>query len=345
MHNFATALKALSVAVASTCMLACSNGTSRSSSNQFVATDQPKKETIKIDELNLEPIDIVDSNLYSSASLTLKALLFTDSTASVLDYSANVTRDNTSLLNTSTGITISIDPIPCGEGGYVSLEGKASDQDDDQLPFNFENALAINVATHFDQCAQAGNRLNGDLDVFLNLNLTELLNSVRYTFSADMAVHDVYLEQPNLDPVTITGNYNYHVESIDGVNVKTEVITDDTMLANDIDYQLLSYALEKQVNNETQAYSYEITSKFSASFMGDDFVEYQTITPLSGTGNAYPSSGKLMVFGKNSLMYITAMPNNMVKIELDEGNNGSIEYTDYASWDELVLDPTVAPSL
>lgn len=343
MYNYATAAKALSIAVASTCMIACSYGTSRSSSNQFVDNQQDKP-VVKIDDLNLEPLAIDQQNLYTAASLTLKAVVLTDSSATALDRSANVSRNNVGILNSATGVTIELDPIPCTEGGQVKITGQVNNSDTSNLqPINFDNSLNWALDTEFDRCTQAGSSLTGEVEVLFSMNISELLNTVRYSFDATMYVTEMLMEQPGLDPVTVNGSYEYQVDSYDGINVTTEVKTNDTLYTSEYGYQILDYTMVKQANNETKAYSYSIASKFSASFMDSSYVEYQTVQPLRGTGYAYPSSGKLMVFGGESTMYITAMENDAVLIELDMGKDGTIDLQEYSTWSDLLLDPRSQP--
>lgn len=343
MQNYATALKALSVAVASTCMLACSSGTSKSSSDQFTET-QP--ETIKPTDVALVPVEINSSNYYEMASATLKAVLLTDTSSSVLGRSATISRDNTDILEAATGIIISLDPIPCNGGGSVQIEGEISNTDpNSDLLLNFENSLNWHFNTYFDSCVQVGSRLTGAVEVLFNTNINELLNSVQYTFKSTMIVNDLLMEESNMAPVMVKGTYDYEVRNLDGIHVNTIIFTEDTFYANDTDYQSLNYLLDKTVNNETQEYEFSISSTFSASFLDSAFVEYETLTPLRGTGFSYPNSGQIAVRGVDSTIYITSMANEVVFLELDLGSDGSIDESDYSTWGDLVIDPSVQPDL
>lgn len=346
MQHYATAVKALSVAFVSASMIACTGGgTSRSSSNQFNDTDSPPV-TVKPDELNLSPVSIDQENYYETASMTLKALMLADVTSSALDRSATVSRENGALPNIATGIKINITPFDCVMGGQMKIDGNVykADPNDDQA-LNIDNSLNWEFKASFDKCEQPGNRLTGNIDIEFTTNIGELLNSVQYSFDSKMYVADLLIEQVELPAVTVNGSYDYQVVSDDGVTVRTIVSTDDTFLADATDYQSLDYRLDKTVNTETQEYEYVIDSIFSASFLESEYVEYTTIEPLRGTGFAHPSSGKLAVEGADSTLYITAMGNDMVYLELDSEKDGVIDVTEYATWSDMVIDPTAQPEL
>lgn len=344
MQYYATAIKTLLVAFASTSMIACTGGgTSRSSSNQFQDTDS-RPVTLKPDDLNLSRAQINQENYYETASTTLKAVMFTDATSSALDRAATISRETSEIADLASGVDIAIAPFQCPAGGSVELDGEVNRATPGEGQLDFSNTLAWSFSADFQQCEQPGSRLTGDVDIDFTTSINELLNGLNYSLIAKMYVNDLFIEQVNLPPVTATGSFDYEVGSSDGVSVRTVVSTEDTLLADETDYQSIDYYLEKTVNTETQAYEYVINSIFSASFLDSEFIEYTTLEPLRGTGFAHPSSGKLAVDGEDSTLYITAMANDMVFLELDEAKDGTIDVTDYSSWSELTIDPRLQPT-
>lgn len=342
MHQFATAAKILSIAVASACTVACNFGTSRSSSGQYSENQDLAQDIIssRPEDANLSPIQVDQDNYFEVASLSLKAILLTDTTASVLDRSAQVTRNNSSNFATASGVLIDIDPLDCEEGGTVKIDGEVTSGGGVNQPIDFQNTLFWQFTTAFDTCSQGGNLVSGDILVTFDMNLTELLNSSRYVFNSSMNVTDVLVVEAGLDPVVIDGTYSYSIRNFDGSNSTTRISTSDTTYYLGADTQTFDYTLEKTVNSETEAYSYTMSGRFSPDFLDSEYVEYETIQPFQGQGKAYPSSGKVAVFGESSTIYITAMPNDILFIEYDHNLDGEIDEDHYDVWDNLVLDVT-----
>lgn len=344
MHNISTVVKMLSVAAAATSIAACSVGTtSRSSSGDFApsanTTEQLQATQVSSPAEGNTPIAVDQSNMYEVTSLTLKALIVTDSSVSVLNQSAEVTRDNVGVFNTASGVDINIAPLGCQNGGSIKIDGSVTGGNGNQ-PINFENSLLWNISTQFSNCVQSGNSINGDVYATFDMNLTELLDGSRFAFSADMIADDVLVAQEGQPSVLLNGIFTYGISSYDGAITNTSVWTESATYIDDNGLQTFQYDLEKSFDSSTNQYTYEVNSIFTADFMDYEYVEYATISPLRGAGSSYPSSGKILVLGLDNNVYITALENDMVLMELDENKDGSIDSRDYGNWEDLTVDVT-----
>lgn len=343
MHTLTAAVKVVTVAAATSYLAACSFGTSRSSSGEFspesnVTTQQVTQQSSPM--VGTEPIAVNDSNVYEVTSLTLKALLVTDSSVSVLNQSADATRENAGILGSASGVLIDIAPLQCQNGGYIKLQGEVTGGDGSNQTINFDNSLLWAISTQFNNCIQGANSISGSVTAHFDMNLTELLNSSQYAFSAFMNADNVMIVEQDQPAVVMSGDFSYTVENFDGVITRTKVITQNTSYLDGNGLQTLDYDLEKTFNNDNYRYSYEVSSVFTADFLDEQYVEYRTLIPLEGIGQAYPSSGKILIFGDTANIYVTALDDQNVLMELDENKDGRIDSVDYGNWEDLTLDVT-----
>lgn len=95
------------------------------------------------------------------------------------------------------------------------------------------------------------------------------------------------------------------------------------------------YLLSESTNNVTRIYSKSGQGTFSDSDLGS----YKLSTPIAFQGNVggNPYIGKLKIEGATSTAYVTAIDTFSAKLELDNGKDGSIDFTQSIVWGDLQL--------
>lgn len=325
-------MKALSAAVVALMVTACgSGGTSKSSNNS--SSPPPSNPPVE----NLAPVVLSQDNFTGVASQSLKSLLLNDAGANALNKTVTITTDhNVELVDKVTGIILTFAPYPCSNGGDVSLKAVVNNSNTN-IQLDFNNDLAMSFDATFRSCNQAGNVLDGDVALVMNANINQLLNNTQYHFDSHLDVDALAVEQPNLPSFVFDGTFDYNFNSNDGNIVTMEILSNNTMYFADQNYQMLDFSLNKTVNNATQEYTYYITSEFTDSSNPSSYVAYQTVSPLTGKGFSLPSSGELAVQGANGTVYIHAMEQEVLLLQLDLNSDGSIDEERYTNWNDLVL--------
>jgi hypothetical protein len=321
------ALVLLTVALMAT---ACGKGTSKSSSGQYVP--EPKDEPV-----DLAPIELSSSNYTQVASQSLKSLLLNDAGSNALGQSVTVaTEQSGDVADMVTGIVLTLAPYPCVLGGNFNLRATLNNNNNSaQLDLN--QPLHVNFDASFNDCKLDSNGLDGGVSMQFDANIGQLLSGRMYNLSAHVDVQSLSVEQLHLPDFIFEGLFDYKVTSNDGVTVDMEVKSTNSAYFADQSYQLLEFDLHKSVNNVTQAYSYSISSEFTDSVNPNASVAYETQEPLTGTGFAPPTAGRLAVYGNNGTLFIHALRNQYILLQLDLGNDGIIDNQYNTSWEELVF--------
>ena len=105
-------------------------------------------------------------------------------------------------------------------------------------------------------------------------------------------------------------------------NGSSETLFDfDTMQTIDPGLQLDPYTLESSGTLESTA----LTGAFS----------YTTLTPFQGFGVAFPTSGVFLIEGENSSVRLTALPDGVVLIEIDNDGVTGVDETIETTWAAL----------
>lgn len=311
---------------------ACGKGTSKSSSGQYVPgpiDDKP----VEI----LDPIDLSSDNYIQVASQSLKSLLLNDAGSNALSQAVTVTTDrNGDVADMVTGVVFDLAPYPCVRGGNFDLLATVNNTNTNvQLDLN--QPLRMTLDASFNDCTLDSNSLDGEISTQFDTNISQLLGGRIFSLNAHVDVQGLSVEQLHLPDFVFDGIFDYKVTNSDGVTVNMEVKSDNSIYFADQSYQLLEFELRKTVNNLTQAYSYSISSEFTDSVNPNAYVAYETQEPLTGTGFAPPTAGRIAVHGGNGTVLIHALRNQFIFVQLDLGNDGTIDNQYNTTWEELVF--------
>lgn len=326
-------MNALGAAVVAAMVTACgSGGTSKSSNGQYAP--EPNNNPI---ETNLTPIEFSSDNFTHVASQSLKSLLLNDAGSNALNRAVTVTTNqNIGLVDSVTGIILTLAPYPCSNGGDFTLKAVINNSNNN-IQLDFNNQLDMSFDAAFRDCNQAGNKLDGDVGLVFTANISQLINNPVYSLESHLNVDALSVEQPNLPGFVFDGTFDYNVSSADGVTVNMEILSNNTVYFADQSYQMLDFSLNKSVNNSTQGYTYYITSEFTDSSNPGAYVAYETLAPLTGKGFSLPTAGLIAVHGSNGTMLVHAQEGENILLQLDLGDDGSIDEEYYSTWEELVL--------
>lgn len=330
------AIKALTVFTVGTLLVACGSGTSKSSSDHN--GNSGSSDIIQQGpDVNLTPIDITAENYTHVASQSLKSLLLNDAGSNALNRSLTITGDRSSELgNIATGIVIQLHPYPCSHGGDVSFTADIDDSDEN-LQINFNNPVNIDFDSQFNNCNQAGNVLDGHVSLDMRGSLNQWLGGGSYNFESNLTTEGLWVEQIGMPGFTLEGEFDYIISSNDGVTVVAEVQSTNSMYAADTLYQMVDFNLTKSVNNNTQEYTYYLNSEFTDYYETGKSVQYQTLEPLTGVGFSLPTAGLIAINGADSSVMVFVEENEMLRLELDLGNDGVVDDSYYTNWNDLVM--------
>ncbi|MCR6653160.1 MAG: hypothetical protein NVV73_17470 [Cellvibrionaceae bacterium] len=330
-YNFA--MKALGVAVVAAMITACDGGgTSKSSNNQ---SPPPQTNPIPTD---LTPVVLNQVNYTSVASQSLKSLLLNDAGSNALNKTVTITTEhNLELVNRVSGVVLTFAPYFCSNGGSFALKAVINNTNGDRIQLDLNSPLDMAFDAQFNECDQAGNSLDGNVSLKLNANLAQLLNNNQYHFDARMDVNSLSVEQPNMPSFVFDGAFQYKVRSDDGITVAMDILSNNTIYFADESYQMLDFSLNKTVNNASQEYIYFVSSEFTDTSDPSTYVSYQTLEPLLGKGFSLPSAGQLAVQGSNGTVFIHALEQDKLLLQLDLNNDGSIDEEQLTNWEDLVL--------
>lgn len=328
-------IKLLAALIAGSLLAACGSGTSKSSADS-AGSEGNSDTTQKQPEVDLAPVEITRSNYSQVASQSLKSLLLNDAGANALNRSVTVTGTHQGeLANVATGIVLELD-YPCFDGGNLKFRADVKDSNGD-AQINFGDQVTANFHTTFERCVQTGSELHGQVVLDMEGNLGEWLNGGSYSVSANVATDDLLVKQVNMPTFNFEGDFTYNVSSADGVSVVTEMTSSNSYYIADMDYQMLDFHVVKEVDNNTGAYSYHLNSEFTDFYNQNTMVQYRTIEALTGEGFALPSAGSLMISGLDSNIMVYVEENEVLRLELDLDNDGTVDEESYTNWNDLVL--------
>jgi hypothetical protein len=334
MKQHITAMKALGVAIVAVMITACDGGGTSKSSN-YQASPPPQTNPIPTD---LTPVVLSSDNFTNVAGQSLKSLLLNDAGSNALNKTVTITAEhNLELVNSVSGVILTFSPYFCSDGGEFALKAVIRNSTGDNIQLDLNRPLDMSFDAKFRECDQTGNVLDGAVTLALNANLGQLLNNNQYHFDAQMNVMSLGVEQPNMPSFVFDGNFQYKVRSTDGVTLTMDIVSDNILYFADENYQMLDFTLNKTVNNATQEYAYFVNSEFTDTSNPSTYVSYQTLSPLVGKGFSLPSAGQLAVQGSNGTVFINALEQDRLLLQLDLNNDGSIDEEHLTNWEDLVL--------
>ena len=322
-------LKALSVAVVAVLATACDGGTSKSSNTQSAPPGNNAPEN------NLDPVVLSHDNFQEVAGQSLKSLLLNEASTNALNKSVVITTNRVNpFQDTVTGIAITIPSFSCSNSG--TMEGSASflnTNTDGGLQIDLSRDVTGTLTASFEECVDQGFGLDGEIEGVLNGNI------VRNNFGANLNVTNLKVQQPNLSEFVFDGEFNYKAFSDDFISVNIEISSSYSLYVADDAYTQFDLTMNKIVNNTTGEYSYWVSSEFTDSMYPDAYVAYETLQPLVGQGFSLPTGGQLAVQGSNGTVYVYPEHDGALRLELDLDDDGTIDQTDWSTWEDLVLGP------
>jgi hypothetical protein len=322
-------LKALSAAVVAVLVTACDGGTSKSSNMQPSSTGNSAPKN------NLDPVALSHDNYQEVAGQSLKSLLLNEASTNALNKSVVITTNRVNpFQDTVTGIAITIPSFSCSNSG--TMEGSASflnTNTDGGLQIDLSRDVTGTLTASFEECVDQGFGLDGEIEGVLNGNI------VRNNFGANLNVTNLKVQQPNLSEFVFDGEFNYKAFSDDFISVNIEISSSYSLYVADDAYTQFDLTMNKIVNNTTGEYSYWVSSEFTDSMYPDAYVAYETLQPLVGQGFSLPTGGQLAVQGSNGTVYVYPEHDGALRLELDLDDDGTIDQTDWSTWEDLVLGP------
>lgn len=323
---------------------ACGQSTSKSSSNEQTAQKQ-QQDQADYQPTPSVPVAIDESNSKALASYTLKSVVLTDVSTSALDTAVSIAgNQNAQVANLATGVVLNLKNIPCGGGGSFSLDMQVEDSSSD-VQLDFSNQLSVLLATTFADCAKSGHTLSGDVRLDFNAYLEDLVNYDRFNFETHVGTDELVVTQTGYQPFTMEGQFHYKVSSDDGVVSTTTVETESGVFFADDVYQVQQFQSVKEVDASNMAYSFTSVGQLEQSTQAaSTLVEFETLEPLQGVGFSKPHAGTIAVSGEDETLFIDVIDSQQVLLSLDEGNDGEVDYEEYATWEDLVLNHIAADS-
>jgi hypothetical protein len=208
-------------------------------------------------------------------------------------------------------------------GTFDDTDNSASLTSGDKINIVYNNCVT-NAGAGFNITRNGGSAFN-----FTKLTASELLATIAYQNLA------VLLPASTTSPAyTVTMNGSITNNSVDNTaaSTTTSIITIPSLTftsgGNFLAYT--NYQLSETINDITNAYTKSGQGSFTNGAVGS--FNLSTPIPFQGIGSGYPSVGKLKIVGSDATAYVTAIDTFSAKLELDKGNDGTIDVTKTAGW-------------
>lgn len=326
------------------CVAGCGKSTSKSSSNEAAVKASSQKETPTNSQTpavtNPTPLTIDADNVHSVASNTLSTVILGDISLSALDNAAYTSGNSFfKAANLPTGVVINLYDIPCAQSGNFDIHSELTDSSN-AVQINFQDKLNLVNLTAFDACDQGVVAIDGDVQFNFHMDFSEIIDFNRYNVETTIWSNalDIRSFYHNYNvPFRLAGFFNFIVNSDTAGNVTSHITSDSSVFYSDQAFEQNYFEAVKQFNIHTWEYNLYTSGQLIHSAETLNFTEYQTDAPLNGVGLAPPRSGHMTIFGNNETLYVEVIDQQSVLLELDQGNDGTIDYEEYSTWENLVL--------
>ena len=84
-------------------------------------------------------------------------------------------------------------------------------------------------------------------------------------------------------------------------------------------------------------YEYILEGELYDSNVEDSLIHYETLDALTGTGFSLPSTGLIVINGANETLFVEVQSEQKLLLQLDKGNDGTIDQEKQTTWQDLVL--------
>ena len=216
----------------------------------------------------------------------------------------------------------------CLVSGFVTLSGDIAN------PLAFTPGDRISAT--FDACDDGeGMALSGQMDMRVE-SFSGSLDTGHMRLVLTLTLTDL-LTDDGIDPVTANGSFRLELDTL-GFPVLTDVVSGTRLRMTTATRQLVQedFSTTTVVDVANLAYTINAIGKVSSSqFSG--YVRYSTPTMFTGSGDAYPFEGSLVVEGAGGAsVSVTALDAGEVLLEVDINGDGAMDDSRQISWDELI---------
>jgi hypothetical protein len=322
----------LTVAVITVFLAACGKGGTSKSSDAQNPSDKPTKPVAESREL----MSFTSDNYVDVAAQSLKTLLLNDAGTTALEQVVGMTvaQNQTTFQDQVTGAVFKLLPYNCSLGGSFTTQAIVNGTEQN-IQIDLNKNLSVVMDTTFNKCNQVGSTVDGKVHMDFVTNFGKLIAATAYGLDFNLDVANLTVTQPNIAPFSFNGSFGYNITSTQTAQ-KMVIKSDGVSHIADKEYQTLSVDLTRVVQT-TGEYSYTIKSKLISHLNPKEFFSYETVAPLVGKGFGAPNGGELIISGKEGTIYVKALANQSLNIQLDRGSDGSIDDTYSSTWEDLVM--------
>jgi len=216
----------------------------------------------------------------------------------------------------------------CFVSGSITTSGDVAD------PLTLTTGDTFQVVS--DACDGGfGEVVNGTIDFTVREFTGDLLAGT-YLLSMDTVLTDFQVATES-DTIVSNGDVTLTLDTTDTPFIEAGV--SGTRMT--VDYNAISETLSNYVSNQTldggdQALPFTMTGAGTLNSSElNGIIQYSTPVIFAGVGFEYPSSGSLLVEGKDSAARLTAVDNVNITIEVDTNGDGTWDETIETTWAEL----------
>jgi hypothetical protein len=212
-------------------------------------------------------------------------------------------------------------------GGWVTVTVNDADNSDTV-------SRGDSITADFDNCIDGDTTIDGMLEIVLNALAVNQAAGYLY-FSATVTATDLFVTESGVAR-ELDGAYTVTVE-VDGNSVTGQLYGSSvTVVEAGVTWTLSCFAVTYWTNTQTTNYNYASSGGLTSDAIGGTVV-FQTPTIFQGTGNQYPNTGVMKIFGSGGTsLTVTAVDATNVRLELDGDGDGVAETTTDTTWAVLL---------
>ena len=213
---------------------------------------------------------------------------------------------------------------PCAVSGRIQVSGTVSNLNTDALQTGDKLSIALT------DCNQDGVILNGGLDLTVVSAIGDL--NVVGGSATDTLTYKDFKITTGSNAITVNGDATLDSSMSTGKLV-------GSLKAGNLSYQLQRGAQTGTLaltGHEIHFERNEVTSTTTSTLSGTSVFNFptlrgkfstNTLEAISASPSGAVTAGKVKILGDNSVLYLTYLGSNQVKLELDSNNDGVIDST------------------
>jgi len=221
---------------------------------------------------------------------------------------------------------------PCGSGmGSITVRWNDADENGQVSPGD-------TFQVSFNGCLSAGATLDGASTLrYLSVTGDPIAPVVPWSVSMSMSFRSLTLTEGS-DVLTLQGGMTVSVQTPDGLSFTTSLSANELTATEPAGAETLrNFQYDETYNDNTKAYTWSQSGRLDSTIIGGQVrFETDTMTPFTGSGTANPSTGVMVIRGRdNTSVTLRVIDSTNVDLEVDSDGDSVVDVTINTTWAAL----------